>query len=270
MRRRVLLTGAGTALLVAGCARAASSATGAAAGASGTAPVGTPAESVTPVTRAASWRLVGGFMAPGSVEIRPYRLVVYGSGLAVADAFHRGQLTPAERDALVAGLVRCLADGKAGQRRPGAPMVMDVPATEIVVHSGGHTYTASADGVDELRAQRAYPPRLYDARDLLDAVYRRIVAGGQRYTSSRVRLVAVPVRGDAGSPAPAAPWPAGVPVPTATGTAGVLVRDLDGTPASRALAAFPLASDAVKEWQTYAVPGGAQLRGAVRYRLPDE
>jgi hypothetical protein len=262
MRRRALLTAAGTALL-AGCARTAPAA-------GGTSTASYPSASGTPAGPAvASWRLIGGFLAPGYVAIRPPRVSIYPDGLAVADATYQLRLSRAEMDALVAALVRRLADDTAGRRLGGAPMVADAPATQIVVRSAGHTYTVTADAVDELRSRKAYPSQLYEARDLLAAVYQRVVAGGQRYRASRVRLVATPVRPGAGSQAPVAPWPAGVPVPGPTGAGDVLASDLDGAAAGRALAAFPLQPDA-RTWTTYAAPGGRRLQAAVRYLLPDE
>src|SRR5689334_22576741 len=110
MRRRALLTGAGVALLT-GCSR------GPHAGVGGTGtpvatpvatpasmPSGAPSPSSAGRLPVASWGLVGGFLAPQYVAIRPYRLAVYPDGLAVADARYRLALSGADRDALVAGL----------------------------------------------------------------------------------------------------------------------------------------------------------------------
>src|SRR5947209_642931 len=102
MRRRALLTAAGSAAIVAGCARA----TGSAAGPGK--PSAAASASAGRTRAAVTVRLVGGFMAPGPVVIRPYRLAVYPDGLAIADATYQSRLPAADLHGLVSGLVHDL------------------------------------------------------------------------------------------------------------------------------------------------------------------
>lgn len=262
--------GAGAALVAAGCRHnggrpPTSSSTGTAStGSASTGPASTGPDPV------ASWRLVGGFTFSGLVAIRPHRLVVYATGEAVADAAHRLRLPAPEVGTLTEALISRLADGRAGKPRPGAPMAIDAPATEIVVRGGNRTYTVQVEALDELRGEGTYEPRLYEARDRLDAVYRRVVAEGAPYTSARVRVVVMPAQDGDSPPVAAQPWPAGVPVPATKVDGDAAWADLDGDQARRALAALPMQPGSLKEWKTYQTPDGRRLQAALRYLLPHE
>ena len=123
----------------------------------------------------ASWRLTGGYSLAGVLTLRPPRLVVYPDGQTIADAAYRIDLSTDEVSQLVGNLVTDLRDPAASRRG---------------------TFSASAEGLDELRETRGYSDQVYDARDRLDALHRRIVVAGQPYTAARIRVVAEPVAPD--------------------------------------------------------------------------
>ncbi|HLL66979.1 MAG TPA: hypothetical protein VK453_14930 [Micromonosporaceae bacterium] len=264
--RRAVLLGVVAALLTAACS---------AHGSADVTPTQTPVPGGSgPV---ASWELTGGYSAAGVLTLRPRRLVVYPNGEAVADAAYRTDLAAAD----VAELVGALADDLSApvtDRRTGLPSVLDAPTTVLTVRSTTGSYTARTEGLDELREERGYPDQLYDARDRLSALHKRIVAAGQPYTAERVRVVAEPVGsappGDDGSALPSAdaarPWPAALPVPDRQGTDTARIADLDGDRARDAVRLLERDLDLNGAWRTYRTGDGTLLRASWRYLLRDE
>jgi len=253
MRRRTLYSAvAGTAVaLLAGCEPAPRR----------PGPTASP-PSAAPSRRVAGWLSTGGFTPPGEVQARPPVLAVYDDGRVIADARYEGRLSPAELSELVRRVAVDLGTPAVatptGQR---AIRVADAPTTTLTVRSGGVGATVSVDALDEVRDQGGYPAPLYDARDRLDAVRGRVVAGGGRYTGDRVRLVVVP-GAEPGSPT--TPWPARVPLPVGETSGAPMTADLSGDAARTAAAQLTV------EWRAYRTASGEPVRAAWRYLLPDE
>jgi hypothetical protein len=259
MRRRTLLAAgaAAGAALLAGCARPGTPQPG-----SATSGGGSGAGDGRPV---ASWRVFGGFLPPEGVAMEVPKLVVYATGLAVADVAYQAELTPAEVSDLVAALASRLRDATAAGKR-GNLGVADAPSTELLVRAD-KPYSLTVEALDEVRGDGIYPDALYQARDRLDQMYRNVVAGKRAYTSPRVRVVAVPVEGGTDTTAPV--WPADVPEP-GTQREGFLTSDLTGSQAVAAVARLPV-RPAAGSWPVYrSRVDGRLLRAAARYLLPHE
>lgn len=227
----------------------------------------------------ASWQLTGGYSAAGVLALRPPRLVVYPDGQTVADAAYRTDLTADEVTDLVGDLADQLREPSATRRPSNPPSIVDAPTTVLTVRTPDASYSASADGLDELREERGYSDQLYAARDRFDAMHKRIVGAGQPYTAERVRVVAEEVPPDAqsgGTANPRAsagqvrPWPAEVPVPDKEVAPGTRVADLDGERARVAVRALDRDLDLNGAWSAYRTGDGRTLRASWRYLLPNE
>ena len=213
-----------------------------------------------------SWEHVGGFLVLGHESLRPARLVAYADGLMIADARRALRLRRGDLDALrwyTAGILRDPANLR---RRPGAPVLADVPATRLAVRPPrGRGYVAHLEALDETRADDAYPHALYVLADRLAANRRRVLAAGSAYRPDAVRLVAAD--GGPGT-GPIRAWPAGIPVPTMGSDALVGVADLRGSVARAVVRAVPLSDHG--QWATYRTGDGRVLQAAWRRLLPHE
>jgi hypothetical protein len=211
------------------------------------------------------WDLTGGFVGPGFDLLRPPVLVIYPGGLAIADAARRLRLDRPEQEYAAGHALTVLRNPANGHRRPGAPVIADVPATVFQARGAtGHRYSIRADGLAESRGSHAYPAPLYSLLDHLSSLRDRILKSGQQYRGSGVRLVAVPAPGATG----AVRWPTGVPVPTLPDTGVSGYRDLGGTAARAVLDSMPRRDP--WQWAVYRLPDGRLLRATWRYLLPHE
>ena len=150
----------------------------------------------------------------------------------------------------MADLVAHLTADLAGSGSP-ASGTPDAPVTQFMVRSGHRTTWAV---VPDPAATAAYR----DARDRLDAVYRRVTAGGQRYTGTRVRIVVGPDQAGDGRP-----WPNALPLPVGETPGAPMTEDLSGD-AAGAAATLPRA------WTRYRTASGEPVRATWRWLLPDE
>jgi hypothetical protein len=232
----------------------------------------------------ASWRLTGGYTLAGVLTLRPPRLVVYPDGQTIADAAYRTDLSADEVSQLVDDLVADLRGTAVSRRASTGSTIVDAPTTVLTVRSPSGTFSASAEGLDELRESGGYSDQLYAARDRLDALHRRIVVAGQPYTSERVRVVVdrasqdgasadhgagAPI-GGASSTGATPPWPVELKLPEKPGQGDALVADLDGQSARDAVRLLNRDLDLNGAWQTYKTVDGSLVRASWRYLLPDE
>jgi hypothetical protein len=205
------------------------------------------------------WDLVGGFVGPGYTALRPAQLAIYPGGRAVADAERQLELHHTQVADLLRRSLTVLSNPANGRRRPGAPVIADVPSTLFRARDGRRHYEIQADGLAETREHHAYPAPLYSLLDQLSAVRERIRTDGRPYRGDGVRLVAVQADGSAGSIA----WPQGVRVPPVDA-----VLDLYGPSAATVVRRMPRRDP--WQWQVYRVPDGRFLRATWRYLLPHE
>jgi hypothetical protein len=216
------------------------------------------------IAPAVSWELSGGFIGPGFASLRPATLVIYPDGRAIADASVLMRLSPAEVTALTKKAVTVLRNRANGHRRPGAPVVADVPDTRFEARDGSHTYALQAQGLQETRDSHAYPQPVYGLLDRLTKVRDKALHAGLPYHGPGVRLVVVSATGTTGGTA----WPAGVPVPTTSPDRVDSVLDLTGAAARTAARVIPHRN--AWDWQIYRTRDGRILRAAWRYLLPHE
>jgi hypothetical protein len=235
-----------------------------AAGTPGLAPRAEAAPRAHVVSPVVSWELSGGFMGPGFASLRPATLVIYPDGRAIADASRLLRLSDPELAKLVRKSVAVLRNPANGRRRPGAPVIADVPDTRFQARDGLHRYAIQAQGLPETRASHAYPQPLYGLLDRLTPVRDKALSSGTAYRGDGVRLVVVSATGTTG----ASPWPTGVPVPATSPDRVDAVRDLTGKPAHIVARVIPHRN--TWDWQIYRTPDGRVLRAAWRYLLPHE
>jgi hypothetical protein len=212
------------------------------------------------------WALVGGFVAPAFVVLRPARLVAYPDGVAIADADRTLRLSRAELDVVRRHAANVLGNPANLRRRRGAPIIADAPATLFRASApDGRRYRAQVEALEESRADRAYPRPLYGLLDRLTGVHGRVVTSGQPYRPDAVLLVVVGADPDPGT-VPA--WPDGVPVPALDGPLPYGLARLRGAVARRLVNAIPQGDP--WQWPAFRTPDGRVLRAAWRRLLPHE
>jgi hypothetical protein len=216
------------------------------------------------IAPAVSWQLSGGFVGPGFASLRPATLVIYRDGRAIADASVLLHLSKAEVTSLTRKAVTVLRNKANGHRRPGAPVIADVPDTVFEARDGSHKYALQAQGLQETKDSHAYPQPLYGLLDRLTKVHDKALHAGLPYHGAGVRLVVVSATGTTGGTA----WPAGVPVPATSPDRVDSVLDLTGAAARTAVRVIPHRN--AWDWQIYRTRDGRVLRAAWRYLLPHE
>src|SRR5262249_2153304 len=145
-------------------------------------------------------------------------------------------LDAAEIGALVTQLVDDLAGQPSTVAASGNVRVMDAGITVLGVRTQARNYAVSADALDELRDDHAYPRVLYAARDLLGTLADKVTRTGTPYTSTRIRFFAQPAGQEPTTPGA---WPHGVLVPTITDQYGVRHIDLAGGQATTIVERVP-------------------------------
>jgi hypothetical protein len=213
------------------------------------------------------WEWVGGFLMPGYAALRPARLVAYRDGRTVADADRTLRLNDQDLRALRRHMVTVLRAPANTRRRPGAPMIADVPENRFTVKGRGRmVYTAQVDALREPGPDDAYPRPLYELVDHLTTVQRRVLTTGVPHRPNAVRLLTVPDVEP--PPAGTAAWPARIPVPPITGDALYGLLDLRGAAAHEVVRTIP--RDDTSQWPAYRTGEGHGVRAAWRYLLPHE
>lgn len=217
-----------------------------------------------------TWELTGGFVPPGWTALRAPRLVAYDDGTLIADATRQVKVGQGTLRTLRSHATAVLRDPANSRRRPGAPMIADVPSTVISVRANGRRFRAQYEGLEETRSDRAYPQASYSLLDHLTQLRDRTLRTGSAYHPDAVRLIAVkldPAQPPA-QPTVVQPWPLGVPVPH-LGRDEVLAQlDLRDRQARALLRAVPHPDPA--QWPVLATPDGARFQVNYRFLLPHE
>ncbi|MDG6104240.1 hypothetical protein Daura_11630 [Dactylosporangium aurantiacum] len=214
-----------------------------------------------------TWELTGGFVPAGWNALRAPRLVAYDDGTLVADAARRVKVGQGTLRSLRNHATAVLRDPANTRRRPGAPMIADVPSTVFTVRGNGRRFRAQFEGLEETRADRAYPAAAYSLLDHLSQLRDRTLRTGSPFHPDAVRLVAV-LLDPAQRPTVVAPWPAGVPVPQLDRDEFVAQLDLRGRQARALLRAVPHPDPA--QWPVLATADGRRFQVNHRFLLPHE
>jgi hypothetical protein len=215
----------------------------------------------------ATWSISGGYADAGLSALRPPKLVMYAGGEVIADAAYRISLDTATLTELLGKLIADLKAPPTGRPSGSVAQMADVPTTALKVWNGTTFIEMTAVGLDEHRDDNTYPDSVYDARDRLGALHRKVAATAQPYLADRVRVVASDARPDA---VDVRPWPDGMAIPTVTGPDNTRLVDLDGEAAREAVRLLTRDLDQRGAWPTYRTIDGRELRASWRYLLPDE
>jgi hypothetical protein len=271
--RRTLFAAGGALALTAATGAVASSpalaSAGSASSALGGAPeAGVPAAGVAEAVRGPmfSWSVSGGFVPPGVGVLVPPPLVVYHGGLAIADANRALDLGGrAERD-LQRHAAEVLRDKRNSTRRPGAPIVADVPADVLEVHDEDNdVFRAGLDGWVMARDQRVFPKPMYELYDHVSALRRKVRRQGEPWRPDAVLLVAVHLDLD---PKDAKRWPDEVPLPPVGEDEIYKERKFRHRQARAVKRLIPHTTDGV--WSHYRTRAGTFVSANWRYLLPHE
>lgn len=214
----------------------------------------------------ALWEELGGFVPAGYLQLRAPQLAVYGDGLVVADAAEYRRLRRGALNDFVDLTASVLSNPANGVKRPGSPVVADVPTTKFTARRGGRMWSISAEGLGALRDQRAYPRPLYELLDEFTERRDQTLRSGSPFIPNAVRLVTVRVEQPPATPAP--PWPAGVPALAPPPDRVSRSVDLYGRAARAVVRGIPQ-KDAWS-FTTYRTPDGKFLAAGWRRLLPHE
>jgi hypothetical protein len=234
-----------------------------------TAATGAPARAAAPEAVRGpmfSWTVSGGFVPPGVGVLAPPPLVVYDGGLAITEADRALDLSRrAERD-LLHHAVEVIKDRRNSTRRPGAPIVADVPFDDLNVHDEkNNVFTASLEGWVLGRDQRIFPAPMYALYDHVSTVCRKVRREGKAFRRDAVLLVAVHL--DV-KPDDAKRWPDGVPLPAVDAEHIYRERKLRGRDARAVRRLVARAGDGM--WPHYRTGDGKFVSVNWRYLLPHE
>ncbi|MFI7639028.1 hypothetical protein [Nonomuraea sp. NPDC049400] len=207
----------------------------------------------------------GGYIRPGFKAIEPAEIIVYGDGLAVADADRRLRLTPADVTALVRSLRKDLVS-QPPSPTPSGSRIYDATTATLGVWTGGRTLrTISAYALHEgYGGGKRYPDSLYHAQETLTTLADRVRREGTGYRADRVRLVAEQRRGEKAKMT----WPSQIPEP-AKAEGDVLVRNLTGGQA-RAVIRSVARHKGLGAWPLYRDSQGRVFAMTWRFLLPSE
>ncbi|WP_238015487.1 hypothetical protein KZZ52_11545 [Dactylosporangium sp. AC04546] len=219
------------------------------------------------------WELTGGFVPAGWDLLRAPRLAAYDDGVVIADAARRLRIGGGALRSLRNHATTVLRDRSNSRRRPGAPVIADVPTTVFTARAAGRRFSLRFEGLEETRTDKAYPAPAYALLDHLSSVRDRALAVGSPWRPSAVRMVAVvvsPVSPNSSSAASAASehWPAGVPVPQLGKDEFVARLDLHDRQAHALLRAVPQPD--LSHWPVFRTPAGVAMQVNWRYLLPHE
>ncbi|GAA1514611.1 hypothetical protein GCM10009827_031680 [Dactylosporangium maewongense] len=223
-----------------------------------------------------TWELTGGFVPAGWTALRPARLAAYEDGTLIADATRRLKISQGTVRSLRNHALLVLRDPANSRRRPGAPMIADVPSTVFTVRGNGRRFRAQYEGLEETRSDRAYPQASYSLLDHLTQLRDRTLRTGSSYHPDAVRLIAVKLDPaqqpstppPSTRPSPVAQWPADVPLPRLGKDEFVAQLDLRGRQARALLRALPHPDPS--SWPVLATPDGTRFQVNHRFLLPHE
>lgn len=222
-----------------------------------------------------TWELIGGFVPAGWNALRPARLAAYDDGTVIADATRRLQIGQGTLRSLRTHATAVLRDPANTRRRPGAPMVADLPSTVFTVRGNGRRFRAQFEGLEETRSDNTYPPASYSLLDHLAQLRDRTLRLGTPYRPDAVRLIAVrlepvrPPQPTGPDPRPdVLPWPTGVPVPHLDKDEFVAQLDLRGRQARALIRAVPRPDQG--QWPVLRTEDGKQYQVNWRYLLIHE
>ncbi|WP_433615158.1 hypothetical protein ACQP2P_10730 [Dactylosporangium sp. CA-139114] len=215
-----------------------------------------------------TWELVGGFVPAGWSALRAPRLVAYDDGVLIADAGKRLRIGQGEVRSLRNHATTVLRDPANARRRPGAPMIADVPSTVFTARTNGRKFSLQFEGLEETRRDRAYPTPAYSLLDHCTQLLDRVNRAGTAWHPDAVRMIVVLL--DAAQPVttPVRAWPAGVPVPQLRKNEFLAQQDLRDRQARALQRAVPHA-DTV-QWPVFRLPDGRRAQINWRFLLPHE
>ncbi|GAB3824265.1 hypothetical protein ACFPIJ_63105 [Dactylosporangium cerinum] len=216
-----------------------------------------------------TWELTGGFVPAGWNALRAPRLAAYDDGTLIADANRRLKIGQGTLRSLRNHAAAVLRDPANTRRRPGAPMIADVPSTVFTLRANGRRSRAQFEGLEETRSDRAYPPASYSLLDHLAQLRDRTLKSGSPFHPDAVRLIAVlldPTQPQ--QPTVVEPWPAGVPVPHLRKDEFVAQLDLRDRQARALLRAVPRPDPT--RWPVLATQDGKLFQVNHRFLLPHE
>ncbi|GAA0728608.1 hypothetical protein GCM10010199_41920 [Dactylosporangium roseum] len=217
------------------------------------------------------WELTGGFVPAGWNALRPARLAAYDDGVLIADATRRLRVSPGTLRSLRNHTTTVLRDPANARRRPGAPVVADVPWTVFTARTPGRRYSLRFEGLEETRQDRAYPTPVYSLLDHVTRLRDRTTEVGSAWRPDAVRMIAVmldPAQPTGGTGTQPVPWPAGVPVPHPGKDEFVALLDLRGRQARALVRAVPHPDPA--QWPVFRAPDGMRMQVNWRFLLPHE
>ncbi|MFI5909254.1 hypothetical protein [Dactylosporangium sp. NPDC051541] len=214
-----------------------------------------------------TWELVGGFVPAGWTALRAPRLVAYDDGVLIADAAKRMRIGQSEVRSLRNHATTVLRDPANGRRRPGAPMIADLPSTVFTARANGRRFSLSFEGLEETRRDRAYPTPAYSLLDHLTQLRDRVSGTGSAFHPDAIRAVVVLL--DAAQPTTAVPpWPIGVPVPRFRKDEFLTQLDLRDRQARALMRAVPHPEQ--PQWPVFKLPDGRRAQLNWRFLLPHE
>ncbi|MGI5243793.1 hypothetical protein [Dactylosporangium sp. CA-139066] len=215
-----------------------------------------------------TWELVGGFVPAGWTMLRAPKLVAYDDGVLIADAARRLRIGQGELRSLRNHATTVLRDPANGRRRPGAPIIADVPSTVFTARTNGRKFSLSFEGLEETRRDHVYPTPAYALLDHLAQLRDRVNRGGSPWRPDAVRLIANLIDAAQPTSAPVPAWPAGVPVPQFRKDSYVVQLDLRDRAARAVIRAMPHPDQA--QWPVFRLPDNRRVQVNWRYLLPHE
>ncbi|WP_432988303.1 hypothetical protein [Dactylosporangium sp. CA-233914] len=215
-----------------------------------------------------TWELVGGFVPAGWNALRAPRLVAYDDGVLIADAARRLRLGQGELRSLRNHATTVLRDPANARRRPGAPIIADVPSTVFTARTNGRKFSLRFEGLEETRRDKAYPPPAYSLLEHLTQLRDRVNRSGAQWHPDAVRLVANLMQAAQPSTGAVPPWPAGVPVPQFRKDEFLAQLDLRDRQARALMRALPHPDQA--QWPVHRLPDGRRAQVSWRFLLPHE
>ena len=215
-----------------------------------------------------TWELVGGFVPAGWNALRAPKLVAYDDGLLIADALQRLRIGSGELRALRNHATTVLRDPANARRRPGAPIIADVPSTVFTARANGRKFSLTFEGLEETRRDKAYPTPAYSLLDHLTQLRDRANRAGSPFHPDAVRVVVVLLQAAQPTTPTVQPWPSGVPVPHFRKDEFMTQLDLRDRQARALMRAAPHPDTA--QWPVFALPDGRRAQLSWRFLLPHE
>jgi hypothetical protein len=204
------------------------------------------------------WEQPGGFFDPGQGVMRPPRLAVYGDGTAYADVAARLVLPPVWVTTLHEQALGVLTTPAGLVRDPDKPPPADGPYDQVRVRApAGEFLTARLGGWQGGDPQHAFPARLRELYQQVEAVRRHVVNTGEPWRTEGVLLGVVAIDY---VPDHYRDWPKVLPVPGKQLYQEIRLPDGPG--------GLPRATE--KVWPMYRVGKTRFVAATWRFLLPHE